>query len=74
MNHQRSKLKTLFTKGWKSKSVWLGYVVVALSGIQETLNQWGAIIPAKVYGIILAIIGSLIVIARTVTKNALEDK
>jgi hypothetical protein len=74
MNLLLGKLKTLFTKGFKSKSVWLGYIVVALTTLQEVLSQFQVVIPAHTYTIAGAVIGSLIIVVRMLTSTSLEDK
>ena len=72
--HKQSKFKILIVNGWRSKTIWLGYLTIAFTGLQEVLHQFEVFIPTRVYTIAGSIIGALIVIARIVTKEPLADK
>lgn len=74
MNALLAKLKTLATKGWKSKTVLLGYLTMALSGAQQVLSQFQVVLKPSTYAMIGAVIGALIVVVRLFTNQGLENK
>jgi hypothetical protein len=69
-----TKLKTLATKGWKSKTILLGYATFALGGLQEILGQFEVVIKPHVYAVIGGVLGGLIVVCRLLTKIPVEQK
>ena len=56
----------------KSKTVWLGVLVAALSALQVGLNDAG--ITAEQLGVAGPILGALIVWLRSITTTSLVDK
>ena len=69
-----TKLEILATKGWKSRTVWLGYLTMALAAAQEVLAQFQVVLKPHTYAIIGACLGALIVMMRLLTKLPVENK
>lgn len=59
------------TGALKSKTVWLGVIVAALSALQATL---GNTLTAEQIGLVGPILGALIVWLRTLTDKPLAEK
>ncbi|MHB1231599.1 MAG: hypothetical protein ACYCZQ_03310 [Burkholderiales bacterium] len=67
-------LEALIKKGWKSKTVWFGYLISLFGGIQMWLPQIQQLVSQVTYGKIFAAVGFIIVVLRVVTTNSLADK
>lgn len=74
MDALKAKFKTLLTKGWKSKTVLLGYLTMALGAVQEALAQFQVVLSAHTYAVLGAVLGALIVAVRLATKISLDQK
>ena len=62
----------MLAKAVKSKTVWLGVAVAALSALQVGLGDAG--VTAEQLGVVGPLLGVLIVLLRTITNKPLSDK
>jgi hypothetical protein len=64
---------TLFTKGFKSKTVWFGYALLIMSWLQDHSDAAALIFKDHTQAA-LAFIGLAVVILRSMTSQPLGDK
>lgn len=70
----RRRMRKIMRSAMRSKTIWLGLLLVILGALYDNFSYLQEIIEPKVYGITLVIIGIIVAILRFVTTLPLEDK
>ena len=69
-----SRMRRIMRSAMRSKTIWLGLILVILGALYDNFSYLQDIIEPKVYGITLVIIGIIVAILRFVTTLPLDDK
>jgi len=59
---------------WKSRTVWVGSVLVILSAAQANMIDLSAIMDPKTYGLVTFVLSMVIIALRFVTSKPLDEK